>query len=207
MDLNQLTEKAQEALRQAQALARGHGHPQVDVEHVALALFTQEGGIAPRVAEKAGVNPAILVQSLQQALGRMPRVSGTAAPAGQIYISPRVDEVFRGAETEAQRMKDEYISVEHILLAIAGLKDGPVVEALRLPASLATSYWRRSPKCAADSASQALLPRAPTKPLKSMGAISRHSREIAGSTRSLAGTRRFGGSSRFSLAAPRTTPC
>ena len=131
MDLNQLTEKAQEALRQAQALARGHGHPQVDVEHVALALFTQEGGIAPRVAEKAGVNPAILVQSLQQALGRMPRVSGTAAPAGQIYISPRVDEVFRGAETEAQRMKDEYISVEHILLAIAGLKDGSVVEALR----------------------------------------------------------------------------
>ena len=132
MDVNRLTEKAQEALRQAQGLAQRHGHPQVDVEHLALALLTQDGGVAPRVAEKAGANPATLVQSLQQTtLGRMARVSGASAPAGQIYISPRFDEVFRGAETEAQRMKDEYISVEHILLAIAGLKDGAVVETLR----------------------------------------------------------------------------
>jgi ATP-dependent Clp protease ATP-binding subunit ClpB len=132
MDLNRLTEKAQDAIRQAQALAQRHGHPQIDVEHLAVALLTQDGGTAPRVVEKAGGTPATLVQRLQQALGRLPKVSGPGAPpAGQVYISPRVDEIFRAAETEAQRMKDEYVSVEHLLLALADLKDGAVAETFR----------------------------------------------------------------------------
>jgi ATP-dependent Clp protease ATP-binding subunit ClpB len=131
MDLNRLTEKAQDAIRQAQALAQRHGHPQIDVEHLAVALLTQDGGVVPRAVEKAGVSPATLVQRLQQALSRMPRVSGPGAPAGQVYVGPRLDEVLRAAETEAQRMKDEYVSVEHLLLALAEVKDGAVADAFR----------------------------------------------------------------------------
>jgi ATP-dependent Clp protease ATP-binding subunit ClpB len=131
MDLNRLTEKAQEAIRQAQSLAQRHGHPQIDVEHLAVALLSQDGGVASRVVEKAGGNPAMLVQRLQQALERLPKVSGPGAPAGQVYIAPRMNDVLNSAEAEAQRMKDEYVSVEHLLLALAGVKDGAVADAFR----------------------------------------------------------------------------
>jgi ATP-dependent Clp protease ATP-binding subunit ClpB len=131
MDLNRLTEKAQDVIRAAQALAQRQGHAQIDVEHLAVAVLSQDGGVAPRIVEKAGGNPASLVQRLQQALDRLPRVSGPGAPAGQMYIAPRANEVLTGAEAEAQRMKDEYVSVEHLLLAVANLKDGAVAEALR----------------------------------------------------------------------------
>src|SRR3989454_2245644 len=131
MDLNRLTEKAQDVIRGAQALAQRRGHAQIDVEHLAVALLSQDGGVAPRIVEKAGGNPQSLVQRLQQALERLPRVSGPGAPAGQVYIGPRVDEVLTGAEAEAQRMKDEFVSVEHLLLALASLKDGAVADAFR----------------------------------------------------------------------------
>src|SRR4029450_3994883 len=75
--------------------------------------------------------PATLLQRLKQALTRLPRVSGPGTQPGQIYISPRVNEVLTKAEAEAQGMKDEYVSVEHLLLALASAKDGPVADALR----------------------------------------------------------------------------
>jgi ATP-dependent Clp protease ATP-binding subunit ClpB len=131
MDLNRLTEKAQDAIRQAQSLAQRQGHSQIEVEHLAVALLAQDSGTAPRIVEKAGGSPATLLQRLQQALGRLPRVSGPGAQPGQVYIAPRVNEVLTAAEAEAQRMKDEYVSVEHLLLALAGLKDGAVAEAFR----------------------------------------------------------------------------
>jgi ATP-dependent Clp protease ATP-binding subunit ClpB len=131
MDPHRLTEKAQDALRQAQALAQRQGHAQIEVEHLAVALLSQDGGVAPRVIEKAGGSPAALIQRLQQALGRLPRVSGPGAGAGQVYIAPRVNDVLNAAEAEAQRMKDEYVSGEHLLLALAELKDGAVAEAFR----------------------------------------------------------------------------
>jgi ATP-dependent Clp protease ATP-binding subunit ClpB len=131
MDPNRLTEKAQDVVRQAQSLAQRQGQQQIDVEHVAVALLGQDGGVAVRIVEKAGGNPAALIQRLQQAVERMPRVSGPGAPSGQVYVAPRVNEVLNGAEAEAQRMKDEYVSVEHLLLALAAIKDGAVAEAFR----------------------------------------------------------------------------
>ena len=131
MDVNRLTEKAQDAVRQAQALAQRHGQQQIEAEHLAVALLSQDGGVAARVVEKAGVAPATLLQRLQQAIEKMPRVSGGGAQAGQVYISSRVNEVFNNAEAEAQRMKDEFVSVEHLLLALAGVKDGAVADAFR----------------------------------------------------------------------------
>jgi ATP-dependent Clp protease ATP-binding subunit ClpB len=130
-DLNRLTEKAQDVIRQAQSLAQRHGHPQIDAEHLAAALLAQDGGVAARVVEKAGGNPSALVQQLQQGLSRLPRVSGPGASPGQVYVSPRVNEVLSAAEAEAQRMKDEYVSVEHVLLALVTLKDGPLAEVFR----------------------------------------------------------------------------
>ena len=131
MDVNRLTEKAQDAVRQAQALAQRHGQQQIEAEHLAVALLSQDGGVAARVVEKAGAAPATLLQRLQQAIEKMPRVSGGGAQAGQVYISSRVNEVFSNAEAEAQRMKDEFVSVEHLLLALAGVKDGAVADAFR----------------------------------------------------------------------------
>src|SRR5438128_5122216 len=131
MDVNRLTEKAQDAVRQAQALAQRHGQQQIEAEHLAVALLSQDGGVAARVVEKAGVAPATLLQWLQQAIEKMPRVSGGGAQAGQVYISSRVNEVFNNAEAGAQSRKDEYVRVEHLLLALAALKDGEVAEALR----------------------------------------------------------------------------
>src|SRR5215470_7340712 len=131
MDVNRLTEKAQEVLRQAQTLAQRHGQQQIDVEHLALALLSQDGGVAARVVEKAGANPSTLVQRLQQAIERLPRVSGGGTQAGQVYVSPRVNEILNNAEAEARRMKDEFVSVEHLLLALAEVRDGALADAVR----------------------------------------------------------------------------
>jgi ATP-dependent Clp protease ATP-binding subunit ClpB len=131
MDSNRLTDQAQRAVRQAQTLAQKHGQQQIEAEHLAAALLGQDGGVASRVVAKAGGNPQALLQRLQQALERLPRVSGSGAGGGQVFISPRVNDVFIGAEATAQQMKDEFVSVEHLLLALAGLPDGLVAEALR----------------------------------------------------------------------------
>src|SRR6266540_2077181 len=197
MDPNRLTEKAQDAMRQAQSLAQRQGNTQIDAEHLAVALLEQEGGVAARVVEKAGVSPATLVQRLQQALSRMPRVSGPGAQGSQVYISPRVNEVLTGAETQAQRMKDEYVSVEHLLLALADLKDGAVAEAFRAagltPAKLLEA-------AAAVRGGQRV-----TSPTRSTGGTSPRSPSRANSTPSSAATRRSAASSRSSRAAPRTS--
>jgi ATP-dependent Clp protease ATP-binding subunit ClpB len=131
MDTNKLTEKSQEAIGQAQSLAQRQGHSQIDVEHLAVALLAQEGGVAARVIEKAGVSPASLMQRLQGALDRLPRVSGPGARSQQVYISARLNDALNTAETAAQQMKDEYISGEHLLLALVEVPDGPLAEVFR----------------------------------------------------------------------------
>src|SRR5579863_7004416 len=117
MDFNRFTEKLQEAVRTAQSLASSRGQQQLDVEHLLLALLEQSGGLAPSIILKAGVNPEILHRRLMQDLDKLPRVSGTAAGIDQIYVAPRLQSLLISAEREAKRLKDEYVSVEHILLA------------------------------------------------------------------------------------------
>ncbi len=131
MDPNRMTEKAQDAIRQAQSLAQKGGQSQIEAEHMAVALLAEEDGVARRIVEKAGAKAGALVERLQQAISRLPRVSGPGSQAGQVYVSPRVNEILMAAEAKAQQMKDEYVSVEHLLLALAEVKDGPVAEALR----------------------------------------------------------------------------
>src|SRR5882757_4668484 len=107
MDPEKLTQKSQEAIRDAQALATRRHHQTVDVEHVLAALLAQPQGLVPALLERAGVDV--------RALGRIPQVSGANA---QVYIAPRLARVLDQAQTEATALKDEYVSVEHLLLAM-----------------------------------------------------------------------------------------
>jgi ATP-dependent Clp protease ATP-binding subunit ClpB len=115
MDFNRLTEKSQDAIRQAQAKATEYGNQQVDVEHLLVAMLEQEGGLAPSILLRAGVPLEGLHSRLMQEINKFPKVRG--ASADQVYLSPRISQLFTRAEQEAKRLKDDYVSVEHLLLA------------------------------------------------------------------------------------------
>ena len=113
---DRLTVKSQEALADAQKIAERAGHQQIDVEHLALALVRQKEGLTVALLNKLGADPGIIARELEQELKRLPQVSGPGA--GQVSITQRLNEVFTLAEQEAERLKDEYISTEHLLLAM-----------------------------------------------------------------------------------------
>ena len=117
MDFNRFTEKLQEGLRAAQSLAGQRGQQQLEVEHLLLALLEQDGGLAQSILLKANVDLKTLHQRLSQELDKLPKVTGSSTPMDQVYITARLTKVFAAAEAEAKRLKDDYISVEHILLA------------------------------------------------------------------------------------------
>ncbi len=119
MDFNRLTEKSQEAIRQAQSTAIDHGNQQVDVEHLLLAMLEQEGGLAPSILLRANVPLEALHRRLLQEIDKLPKVSGGAVRPDQVYITDRLSRLFTHAEEQAKRLKDEYVSIEHLLLAAA----------------------------------------------------------------------------------------
>ncbi|TME60082.1 MAG: AAA family ATPase [Chloroflexi bacterium] len=114
MDPNKLTEKSQEALVAAQQKARDEGHAQIDVEHLAQALVDQPGGIVPSVLTALGVQSAQISTALATELQRQPKVSGNV----QVGASARLGRVLQQAQKEAQSLGDEYVSTEHLLLAM-----------------------------------------------------------------------------------------
>src|SRR5919205_483447 len=118
MDLNRLTQKSQQAVQEAQSKALRYGHVEVDGEHLLLALLEQQDGLLPRLLARMEVPLASLKSALEQALERRPRVSGPGVEAGKIYVTQRLQKLFVQAEDEAKRLKDEYVSVEHITLAL-----------------------------------------------------------------------------------------
>ncbi len=121
------TVKAQEAVRAAQALAEREGHPEIQPEHLLLALLEQAEGVVGPLLAKLGVRPEALRREVEAELGRLPRVTGTA---GQ-YVSPRLAKVLDAAWAEAERLRDEYCSTEHLLIALAQEKDGAAARILR----------------------------------------------------------------------------
>ncbi len=114
IDPNKLTEKSQEALVAAQQKARDEGHAQLDVEHLAAALVDQAGGIVPSVLTALGIQPAQLSTALATELQRQPKVSGNV----QLSASARLGRVLQQAQKEAQSLGDEFVSTEHLLLAM-----------------------------------------------------------------------------------------
>ena len=117
MDFNRFTEKLQEGLRSAQGIASKRGQQQIDVEHLLLALLGQEGGLTQSLFAKAEVDRALVHQKLVEELDKLPRVSGSAPGVDQLYVTKRLQDLLDRAEKEAQHLKDDYISVEHVLLA------------------------------------------------------------------------------------------
>ncbi|MFB3778536.1 MAG: ATP-dependent chaperone ClpB [Bryobacteraceae bacterium] len=118
MDINRFTEKAQQALQAAQSKAARLSHQQIDVEHLLAALLEQDQGLAPAILHKAELRADRLHQRLEQELDRLPKVSGPAGAPDQVYITGRLNRLLAQAEDEARRLKDDYVSIEHLLLAM-----------------------------------------------------------------------------------------
>ena len=118
MDMNRLTQKSQEALHDAQTKALRFGHTEVDGEHLLLALLDQAEGLVAPLLARAGADPARLREELEAELGRRPRVSGPGMTPGQVRVTQRLSRLLDTADGEARRLKDEYVSVEHLVIAL-----------------------------------------------------------------------------------------
>jgi ATP-dependent Clp protease ATP-binding subunit ClpB len=126
MDLNRFTEKAQQALAGSQKLAARMNHQQIEPEHLLLALLDQEKGLAAAILEKAGVSVDAITVKAQRDLEKLPRVTGDVEPR----LTQRLIKLIDAAETEAKKLKDEYVSVEHLLLAVTD-DSGPAGQTLK----------------------------------------------------------------------------
>jgi ATP-dependent Clp protease ATP-binding subunit ClpB len=117
MDINRFREKLQEAIRSAQTKGVRYGHQQIDVEHLLAALLAKGGGLASSILSKAGIQVDSVAQRLETELDRLPKVSGPSGGPERIYVTSRLNRLLVNAEDEARKLKDEYVSVEHVLLS------------------------------------------------------------------------------------------
>jgi ATP-dependent Clp protease ATP-binding subunit ClpB len=127
MRFDKFTQKAQEAVIEAQNLAQEYNHPAIEPEHILKALLEQEGGVVPAVINRIGADIAMLQQSIEQSLAQKPRATGTSV---QVGMSREVAQILEDAEQIAENMKDEYTSTEHILMAMASPKAGKIRDLL-----------------------------------------------------------------------------
>ena len=123
MRFDKFTLKAQEAVQNAQSIAEKYEHQAIDVEHLLIALLEQPDGIVTPILQKLGVNQRTLLEQLRAHLEKLPKVYGSGT--GQIYISPQLKQVFDSALKEAERLKDEFVSTEHLLIATVDNKQTP----------------------------------------------------------------------------------
>lgn len=114
MDISKFTKKSQEALSEAQNKAISFGHTEVDGEHLLLALAEQPEGLIPRILARMGADASALAAKVEAELGRRVRVTGPGVEPGKIMISSRLSRLLVKAGEKASRLKDEYISVEHL---------------------------------------------------------------------------------------------
>ena len=122
MQVEKFTLKAQEALQEAKAIAERKNHQQIDVEHLLLGLLEQKEGVVIPILQKLGANIDLIISQLDGELNRIPKVTGGGA--GQVYLSSRLNEIFNAAWKETERLMDEFLSTEHLLIAIADEKRG-----------------------------------------------------------------------------------
>jgi ATP-dependent Clp protease ATP-binding subunit ClpB len=129
MRFDKLTLKLQEAFQDAEILAGQYGHQAIEVEHVLLSLIRQPEGIVSEILKKLGADPGKIQGELERFLDNFPKVSGGGA--SQRYVSSRLKNIMDSAFAEAERLKDEYVSVEHVLIAVSAEKDGEAAQILR----------------------------------------------------------------------------
>ena len=130
MDFNKLTQKSQEAFAEAQNKAVSFGHVEVNCEHLLWSLLDQQDGLVPRLLQRMDIRPDMVKNEVAAELDRIPRVSGPGTEANKIYVSQRLSRVLVAAESEAKRLKDEYVSVEHLFMAL--LAEGEKVPSGRI---------------------------------------------------------------------------
>jgi len=118
MDISKFTEKAQESLSDSQLIAGEYGHQQIDNEHLLLALVRQENGVVPQILLKLNVDKSVVTNEIENALNRKPRITGPGA-GGTVYMSQRLNSLLSTADRERVELKDQYISTEHIFVALA----------------------------------------------------------------------------------------
>ncbi len=125
MKLDRFTEKAQEAFQTAQELMHEQHHSQLDVEHIFLALLRQPDGIAGRVFTRLSINTESIVARVERELDKSPKVYNQFSYTPQsVYVTPRTQRLVKRAEAEAERLQDQYVSTEHLLIAIASEREG-----------------------------------------------------------------------------------
>ncbi|OIO90454.1 MAG: Clp protease [Anaerolineae bacterium CG2_30_58_95] len=131
MRFDRFTERAQEAAQRAAEIIQRYGHNQIDTEHILLALIEQPGGVIPQILQNLNINTNQLSERLDQTLRMSPKANiFGGGGAGQIFITPRVKRIIDLANEEANRLKDEYISTEHIFLAILSERNTPAARIL-----------------------------------------------------------------------------
>ena len=130
MDMNRMTIKLQDALQAASSHATRRSHQGIDVEHLLLAFMEQDGGLASALLEQAGLSVPSVRQAVEQALAKLPQVQGTGAGPGQLHVGSRLSHVLTKAEDEQRALKDDYLSVEHVVLAM--VQEGGVFKKLGL---------------------------------------------------------------------------
>ncbi len=141
MTLDKFTLKAQEAFARAQQQASELNHQQIEVEHLLKALLDDAEGVPLAILKKLGANSALALSRVDEALRKLPRVSGAGA-AGNIYVSQRVNQIINTAQQEMRQLKDDYVSTEHLLLAIAEERSGAAGEILRQQGATRDNIFR-----------------------------------------------------------------
>lgn len=127
--MDKFTMKSQEAIQEAQRFGERKGNQQIDAEHLLWALLEDEEGVASQILKRLGINIKALQRDVEEAVDKFPKVLG-ATPVGQIYVSPRLKQAFEEAHKSAEHLKDEYVSVEHLLVALVSI-GGPCSELLK----------------------------------------------------------------------------
>ena len=130
MRFDRFTERAQDAAARAYEILQRYGHNQVDTEHILLALLEQPEGVIPQILEKLSVEQAVIKRRLDDVLRASPKAAIYGGGTGQVFITPRVKRIIDLANEEANRLKDEYISTEHIFLAILSERNTAVARIL-----------------------------------------------------------------------------
>ncbi len=128
MRFDKFTLKVQEAIQEAQGLAAQYGHQAIDGEHLLLSLLKQPEGIISEIIKKLGADPRHIEKEVRKALERLPKVEGVSG--GQAYMTPRLNKILDAALSEAARLTDEYVSAEHVLIAMADEKDSATARIL-----------------------------------------------------------------------------
>ena len=119
MNADRMTERVQDALNSAYTKALNEHNSQTAPEHLLAALLDQDGGITPEIVREAGADPKTLEQRVTRAIGQLPRLTGSGAESANVTVSPELTRLFSQADAEAKALQDDYVSVEHLLLALA----------------------------------------------------------------------------------------